>query len=167
MIVKEEPNFEKMNEEMYNLFIDLLKFEFNKISFINSAKFYFHQHGLESYKNFFEQMRNNCCDFKEDLTMHLLNRSADIPEMTIPAMNFDFEDSVDVFKQFAAFEDKAYKKLEAVGIKALEIKDIKSLAFIVGKNNKNDHIACRALEAVRNEQDPNKLISCFASNIPW
>ena len=54
--------------------------------------------------------------------------------------------------------------IKRIVTKAKELNDVDTEAFIMPILNKVDHIACRALEAVKNNQNPKDLIKCSEDN---
>ena len=164
MKLKEEVKKEGMNKDLYDLFIDLIQFEINKLSFISSAKFYFYMHGMMNYKKFFKKMYKCCEKSKACFVSYLMNSFENIPEFTIPALNIEFESPQEIFEKLAELEDKYADKLNKIAETAFSISDMKTLAYILPKINEIDHIACRAMEAVKNEQNPLDLIENESNN---
>lgn len=149
-----------MDKELYDLFIDLIQFEINKLSFISSAKTYFFHNGYLDYKKFFKYMYKGCEKSKHCLINHLIEEMEEIPEFKIPALNLDFKDAVEPFEVLRELEDSYAEKINAIALKAFELKDMHTLAYILPKISEIKHIACIALEAVKNEQNPLDLIEC-------
>ena len=158
----QEPEQEKsgMNSELYNLFVDLIQFEIEKLSFIHSAKVYFYHNGYIDYKKFFKYMYKGCEASKHCLMNFLIESLEPIPDFTIPAMNFEFEDKVEPFEKLREYEDEYTEKISNLALKALELKDMHVLAYAINKVKEIKHIACIALEAVKNDQNPLDLIEC-------
>ena len=168
MVVKDSDNKKVVNEEVYKLLLNLLQFETIKTSFVISGRIYFEHHGLDKYKKFFCRILESCQECKCTITNLLFDIKDEIPEMKIPEMSINFENSEDVFKQLAGFEDKAYSLFEELLTTAYETKDGKVLAYALDVVKNQDHLCCRALEAVRNNANPNDLFkSPFANNISW
>lgn len=165
MVVKETES-KPISKDVCKLLTELLQFEFTKYAFLISGKTYLHFHGLKSYETFFDDTIRKCSETKYRLIEILLAENNEIPEMSIPALTIDFEDAIDVFKQLAGFEEKAYGMFEQLVTKAFELNESKILAFALSVVEKEDHRCCRALEAVKNNTDPNR-IDGFANDIPW
>ena len=149
-----------MDKELYDLFIDLIQFEINKLSFISSAKTYFFHNGYLDYKKFFKYMYKGCEKSKHCLINYLIEEMEEIPEFKIPALNLDFKNAVEPFEVLRELEDSYAEKINAIALKAFELKDMRTLAYILPKISEIKHIACIALEAVKNEQNPLDLIEC-------
>lgn len=149
-----------MNKELYDLFIDLIQFEIEKLNFIYSAKIYFYHNGYIDYKKFFKQMYKGCEDSKHCLINFLIESLEPIPGFTIPAMNFEFRDKLEPFEKLREYEDSYVEKVNNIALKAFELKDMHTFAYIINKLNDVKHIACIALEAVKNNQNPLYLIEC-------
>ncbi len=168
MTIKEIEKINKMDEDLHKLFIDFIKLEYTKLALVTSAKLYYDHHGLVSYKRFFEEAYRLCDACRKDFICSLINRMEIVPEMTIPAIDPNFEDKVEPFTLFAEMEDEAYKKLDEIAKKAYAVQDFKALSFILVKldssNDSNDHVACKALEAVKNNEDPYKVITKTAND---
>lgn len=158
----QDPEQEKsgMNKELYNLFIDLIQFEIEKLSFIHSAKVYFYHNGYINYKKFFKHMYKGCEASKHCLMNFLIESLEPIPDFSIPAMNLEFKDKIEPFEKLREYEDNYTEKINNIALKAFELKDMRVLAYIINKINEIKHIACIALEAVKNDQNPLDLIEC-------
>ena len=83
-----------------------------------------------------------------------------IPNFTIPALNLEFKDKLEPFEELQKMEDEYAEKINALALKAFEVKDMHVLAYVINKLNEIKHIACIALEAVKNDQNPLDLIEC-------
>ena len=158
----QEPEQEKsgMNKELYDMFIDLIQFEIEKLSFIHSARIYFYHNGYIDYKKFFKHMYKACEATKHCLMNFLIESLEPIPDFTIPALNLEFRDKFEPFEELQKMEDEYAEKINALALKAFEVKDMHVLAYIINKLNEIKHIACIALEAVKNDQNPLDLIEC-------
>ena len=119
----------KMNKDLYDLFINLIQFEIEKSVFIKSAEKYFDLNGYQDYDSFFKDIELDCLKFKDCVCEYLLNRLETLPDFKYPAIDIDFSNPQEIFDSFASLEANAFDKL-----------------------NKFDHIACRAREAVKNNQ---------------
>ena len=160
--VQNEPKEQKkgMNKELYDMFIDLIQFEIDKLSFISSAKTYFFHNGYLNYKEFFTSMYKGCEKNKHCLLKFLTEQMEEIPEFKIPALETEFENEIEPFEILQKLEDSYAEKINAIGVKALELKDMQILAYIFPKIAEIKHIACIALAAVKNEQNPLDLLKC-------
>lgn len=168
MKLKEEKvEKEGMNKELYDLFINLVQLEYNKLTFIKGAKFYCWAHGYESYKKFFEKMYDMCAKCKGELIWYLLGRFEVIPELKLPAIKTEFDSVEEVFTEFARMEDTYCNSLETIAEKAYGISDMNAVAYALPIIKNMDHIACRALEAVKNKQCPLKLVKNNEEYLPW
>lgn len=160
MKIKEKVEVEGMNKELYDLIIDFLQFEINKLSLLDSAKFYFYQNGLEHYRCFINYVTRCCKETKYAIVEYLVNHMEDVPDMKLPGLDLDFDDKYEPFVKLASMEDNALKKLSDIVEKACEVKDYCTGLFFADFIKHVDHIACRALEAVRNDENPLDLIPC-------
>ncbi len=161
--IQDEPKEQEkkgMNKELYDMFIDLIQFEIDKLSFISSAKIYFFQNGYLDYKKFFKAMYEGCEVSKHCLIGFLTKQMEEIPEFKIPALNPEFENAIEPFEILQKLEDSYAEKINAIGVKALELKDMQILAYVFPKIAEIKHIACIALAAVKNEQNPLDLLEC-------
>ena len=158
MKLKEKVEKEGMNKELYDLFIDIVKLEYNKASFLIGAKLYCWMHGLDNYTQFFADMYKRCSYCKEELIVYLLKRFEIIPTIEVDAIETDYDSAEKVFIKFAELEDKFIEKLDACALKAKDADDVSAMAFLFPQVNQVNHIACRALEAVRNNENPRELI---------
>lgn len=149
---------EGMNKELYNLFIEMIKLEYNKSQFLKGAKFYCWAHGLDDYCRFFKFMMEECGKCKNDFIFYLLGRFEDIPEIKIDSIKTDYKDAEEVFLDFVKVEETFIGLLEQIVLKSKEINDANAMAFAIPILNKVDHIACRALEAVRANKNPFDLV---------
>lgn len=149
-----------MDKSLYEMFVDLIQFEINKLSFITSAKTYFFQHGFLNYKKFFKAMYCECEELKGCLVGYLIEQMEEVPEFKIPAIDTDFENHLEPFEILRDLEDRYVNTINAIALKALEVKDMHTLAYMLPKIAEVKHIACIALEAVKNEQDPLDLLEC-------
>lgn len=147
-----------MNEELYDLFIEMVQFEYNKLSFLRGAKFYCWAHGLAEYANFFKIMIDECWRCTNDFICHLLGRFEVIPELKIDSIKIEYESAEEVFTEFVKLEETFVDLLERIVTKSKELDDINAMAFTLPIVNKIDHIACRALEAVKNNKNPFDLV---------
>jgi len=152
---QEEQNKEqdKISIKLKEGFIDLIQFEIDKLTLISSAKFYFYENGLMSYKKFFKCLYKSCEEIKYCLVSQLKNNGVEIPEFTIPAIVDDFENPTIPFKMLAEMEDQFEEKLNNLINIAFEDKDWKNFHYLLKKLDTIDHICCRALAAVENKAD--------------
>lgn len=157
---------EGMNKELYDLFIEIIQFEYNKMSYLKGAKFYCWAHGLQNHANFFKVMMDSCSKCKNDFVYYLLSHFEKVPAITVDAIETGYESVRDVFSEFAKREDSFIELLKNVTEKAKDVKDIEAEAFLLPMIKHIDHIACRALEAVKNEQNPyDLLMGCCEDHI--
>lgn len=157
---------EGMNKELYDLFIEIIKLEYNKSQFLKGAKFYCWAHGLDDYCRFFKNMMEQCGKCKNDFVFYLLSRFENIPEITIDAIKYDYKDAEEAFVAFVEREEQFVDLLERIVTKAKELNDVNTMAFALPILGKVDHIACRALEAVKAGKNPNLLVQrCI--EMPW
>lgn len=147
-----------MNKDLYNLFIEMLQFEYNKTSFLKGAKFYCWAQGLQEYCNFFKVMMDCCEHCKNDFIYYLLSRFETIPEIKINSIKIEYKSIEEVFTAFAEMEETFVDILERIVTKAKELNDVNTMAFTLPMLNKIDHIACRALAAVKNDKNPFDLV---------
>ena len=157
---EQEVEKEGMNKELYNLFIELVQFEYNKMSFLKGAKFYCWAHGLQNHCNFFKVMCDCCSTFKGKLIWYLLGRFEVIPELKVDAIKTEYESVEDVFTEFVKREEAFVDLLENITLRAKDLNDVSAMAYILPQINNIDHIACRALEAVKNDKNPLDLVHC-------
>ena len=137
----------------------MIQFECNKASFLKGAKFYCWAHGLGKCSDFFKMMMEGCDKCKGELIYHLLGRFEQVPELTIPAIKTEYKTVEDVFTTFAEMEDTYVDLLETTIKKAKEVDDVNAMAFLLPLLNNVDHIACRALEAIKNQKEPYDLLN--------
>lgn len=147
-----------MSKELYDMFIDIIQTEYEKMSFVLSAKFYFYHEGCKNYKKFFSKMLENCGKCKFDFEAFLVNHMESVPEFNVPAIDLDFNDITEPFDKFVDYEEEFVEKLNNLAKKALEVADTEVLAFVLPMIKNIDHIACRAAECVKNQQNPLDLI---------
>ena len=165
MKFKEKPEEKSgMAKELYDMFIDIIQTEYEKMSFVLSAKFYYYQNGCMNYKKFFSKMLENCGKCKFDFEAFLVNHMEEVPEFTVPEINLDFDETITPFDKFVEYEEDFVEKLNALAKKALELADVEVLAFVLPMIKCIDHIACRAAECVKNQQNPLDLV-CDESNV--
>lgn len=155
---------EGMNKELYDLFIEMLQLEYNKSSFLKGAKFYCWSHGLQENTNFFKVMINNCSRCCNDFIYYLLGKFEEIPEIKVEALKTDYESTEEVFTEFVKREEAFVELLERIVTKSKELDDINAMAFTLPMLNKVDHIACRALEAIKNDKSPFELVKYDCEN---
>lgn len=155
---EQEVEKEGMNKELYDLFIKVIQFECNKMSFLKGAKFYCWAHGLQKHSKFFKIMMECCSKCKNEFIYYLLAHFEEVPELKIDAIKTEYESVESVFVDFAEREDEYVTLLETITKKAKELDDINAFAFLLPMLNKIDHIACRALEAIKNDQNPMDLL---------
>ena len=148
-----------MSKELYDLFIEILRLEYNKAQFLKGAQFYCWAHGFEDYSRFFASMSNQCNSCRNDFIDYLLGKFEKIPEIQIDGIKVEYKDVEEVFSTFVEFEESFVELLERIVTKAKELNDVYAMAFTMPILNKIDHIACRALEAVRNDQNPYDLLA--------
>ena len=153
---EQEVEKEGMNKELYDLFIEMIKLEYNKSQFLKGAKFYCWAHGLDDYCKFFKNMMEQCGRCKNDFIFY-----ENIPEITVDAIKYDYKDAEEVFVAFTEREEQFVDLLERIVTKAKELDDVNTMAFTLPILGKVDHIACRALEAVKAGKDPYALVN------PW
>jgi len=153
-----------MNKELYDLFIKLIQLEYNKASFLKGAKFYCWSRGMNNNVKFFKKIIDACSKCKSELIWHLLSRFEEIPEFKVSTIKTDYESVEAVFTAFAELEDEYVELLENVAKKAHETNDVEALAFLLPIIKEIDHIACRAMEAVKNEEDPLSLVDSRSLN---
>lgn len=161
--IQEEPKEQEkkgMNKELYEMFIDLIQFETDKLSFISSAKLYFFHNGYFGYVKFFDFMYKGCENNKCCLIEFLTKQMEEIPEFKIPALDTEFENETEPFEVLQKLEDSYVEKINAIGVKALELKDMQTLAYVFPKIAEIKHLACVALAAVKNEQNLLDLLKC-------
>jgi len=158
MKLKEETKKEGMPQELYNLFIKLIQAECDKLSFIMGAKAYCWTHGLQNDFEFFHEMYSQCTVFKATLVWHLLTMFEEVPEFKTEAIKTDYDSEEALFVEFAKREDEFVSILEETVITAKNTDSVDSLAFLLPIVKNIDHIACRALEAVRNDKNPKDLL---------
>lgn len=165
---EQEVEKEGMNKELYDLFIEMIQFEYNKMSFLKGAKIYCWVHGLQDCANFFKEMIGNCSRCKDDFVYYLLTHFEKVPSITIDAIETGYDSARDAFSEFAKREDDFIELLEKTVKKAKEVTDIEAEAFLLPMVSKIDHIACRALEAVKNDKNPLDLVRsyCCENYIP-
>ena len=156
-----------MDKELYSLFIKMIKLEYNKAQLLKGCKFYCWAHGLEDYSNFFKAMMDQCGNCKNDFIFYLLGRFEEIPEITINPIKTDYKDVEEAFLNFVELEETFVSLLEQIVLKAKEIDDADAMAFTIPILGKVDHVACRALEAVRAGKNLNGLIQRFGMECPW
>jgi ferritin len=149
---------EGMNKELYDLFIEMVQLEYNKACFLKGAKFYCWAHGLQDYSNFFKVMMDCCSHCKNDFIYHLLGRFVVIPEIKIDGIKTEYESAEEVFTEFVKKEEAFVDLLERIVTKSKELDDVNAMAFTLPMLNKVDHIACRALSAVKNDKNPLDLV---------
>lgn len=158
---------EGMNKELYDLFINMIQLEYNKSSFLKGAKFYCWAHGLQEYANFFKVMMDTCASCKNDFIYHLLGRFEVIPELKVEAVKTEYESTEEVFTEFVKREEEFVDLIERIVTKSKELDDVNAMAFSLPILNKVDHIACRALAAVKNDKNPFDLVRyCCEDYIP-
>jgi len=155
---------EGMNKELYDLFIELIKLEYNKCNFVKSAKFYCWAHGLQDCCNFFKVMMDTCNHCKNDFVFYLLGRFEEIPEIQLDAFKTDFKSAEEVFTDFVEYEENFVDLIERIVTKAKELDDVNAMSFALPIVNKIDHIACRALEAVKNDKSPLELVEYYCAD---
>ena len=155
---EQEVEKEGMNKELYDLFIELIKLEYNKEQLLKGCKFYCWAHGLQDYSNFFKVMIEQCGKCKNDFIFYLLGRFEEIPEIKINSIKTDYKDAEEAFLGFVEAEENFIDLLEQIILKAKEIDDANAMAFVIPILGKVDHIACRALEAVKANKNVLELI---------
>lgn len=155
----------KMDKDLYDLFIDLIQFEIEKITFIKSASKYFDLNGYQDYDGFFKDIERDCSEFKECICNYLLNRLEILPDFKCPAIDVDFSNAQQVFDLFASLEEDGFEKLNELAKKALDVLDMGALAYLLKKLSNFSHIACRAKEAVKNNQPVRDLL--LKNVMPW
>lgn len=160
---EQEVEKEGMNKELYDLFIDVIQFEYNKCSFLKGVKFYCWAHGLEDYTRFYKAVIQQCSECKNDFIYHILGRFEIIPEIKIQPLKVEYESAENTFELFAEKEEEFIALLEKLIAKAKEVNDYQAEAFLLPILGKMDHIACRALAAVKEKKDPSALIEIY----PW
>lgn len=148
-----------MNKDLYNGFIDLIQFEYNKLNAILSAKFYFYEKGQMTYKKFFTYLYEQCDKTKKCLVLFLVNNLEKLPEFTTPSLN-DFSDLLAPFELLANMEDVFEEKLLNLINIAFENKEWKAFYYLLKQLDTIDHICCRALEAAKANVDVTTLIPC-------
>lgn len=147
-----------MNKELYDSFIDLIQFEYDKLSFLMSAKIYCYFNGYLEYKHFFSEMLEECKKTKDCITWYLIERMEDIPSFKVEKLDYGFSDVKKIFEDFSKKEDEYLEKLNEIGQLALEAKDLSALQYISEKIKNFKHIGCIATAAVKNEQSIEKLL---------
>lgn len=90
-----------------------------------------------------------CGECKNDFVFYLLGRFEEIPEIEINSIKTDYNNTEEVFLSFAEVEENFVDLLERIILKAKDADDANAMAFAIPILGKVDHIACRALEAVR------------------
>lgn len=153
-----------MNKELYNRFLEIIQFEYNKMSFLKGAKFYCWAHGLQSHCNFFKIMKDCCSKCLNDLIYHLLSRFEEVPEFKIKNIRTEYDSIEDLFTAFAKNEDEYVGLLEEATKIAKNVDDIEALALFLPMVKNIDHIACRALEAVKNNKNPYELLTGYCED---
>lgn len=157
---QQEENAPKISSNIANRYIDLLEQEIDKMNFIAGAKMYLYNNGYIDHKKFFKHMFCECEKFKGCLVNYMIGRGIEIPEMTTPVLQTNFESAQSVFEEFAKLEDQFYDKLEALALQSFELKDMSSLAYSLSLLKDFKHLGCIANEAVKNNQNPYKLVEC-------
>ena len=155
---QEEQNkeVEKMSKELYDGFLDLIQFEVDKLTLIESARLYFHKIGLVNYEKFFKGLYKVCKETKNCLIEHLYNNSSkEIPEFVIPQIvSFEsFSENTKPFKMLAEMEDTFVEKINNLISISNGDRNWNSFYYLLQKLSKVDHICCRALSAVENKAD--------------
>lgn len=159
----EEPKEEvksKKDNDLYEMFGDLIQFEEDKLALISAAKAYFCKNGLESYKKFFEFLAKTCCETKLCLTKFLITEKEVVPVLHIPEVNLDFEDEIAPFKTVAKMENEFLDRINAMLTKANEDKNWRVFSYLLKKLDCVDGLCTRALAAVNNKSDVLALIPC-------
>ena len=156
--MKFKENKPGMNQELYDLFIDLIQLELNKIALVASGKYYFEKTGLILYKDFMCKLKCHCVKFKESIESYLVERDVEIPEFTIPAIKVNFESKEIPFEELVKLEENCCKALYDIVKKADEVTDFCAFGFAMDLWKNFKHIAEKALNAVNNNQDPNLIL---------
>mgnify|MGYP002622092401 CR=1 FL=1 len=152
-----EPEKQQMSNELYNGFIDLIQFEYNKLAIISSAKHYFWEQGLSDYKKFFKRLYESCEKTKYCLINQLQKQMLSVPEFRIPALVDDFDNPISPFEKMSELEDEFTIKLQHLITIAFEDKDWTNFHYLLNKIDTIDHLCCRALAAVKNKANVSAL----------
>lgn len=154
---EQSKEFVGMSDNLYKDFIDLIQFEIDKLTLIDSVIAYFHTNGFTNYEKFYKYLYDKCKDTKCCLISFLRNNLKEIPEFKIPTLGASFKDSTEPFKMLADMEDLFEEKVNNMINEAFSDKDWKSFYYLLKKLDKVDHLCCRALAAVENKQNPLDL----------
>jgi hypothetical protein len=111
-------------------------------------------------------MMKQCGECKNDFIFYLLGRFEEVPEISINPIKTDYKDTEEVFLSFVEAEETFVDLLERIVLKAKETDDADAMAFAIPILGKVDHIACRALEAVKAGKNPNLLVQRCVE-MPW
>lgn len=155
---EQEVEKEGMNKELYDLFIEMVQLEYNKAAFLKGAKFYCWAHGLQNYCDFFKVIMQNCSKGKNEFIWYLLGRFEVIPEIKVELIKTEYESAEEVFTEFVKREEAFVDLIERIAVRTKEIDDVNAMAFVLPRIDKIDHIACRALEAIKADKNPMELV---------
>lgn len=152
----EEPEKIEISEKLKEGFIELIQFEIEKLSFIDSAKRYFDKNGLTDESRFFSDTFKSCKVFIRNLINFVSENGVDFPEFTVPA-TITFTDKKEPFEKLVKFEDGFEKGITALIDIAFEDKNWKIFIYLLRTLDCMDHIACKTLGAIENGGNINSL----------
>ncbi len=155
---QEDQNKElEISENLKSGFLDLIQFEIDKLTLLNSACYYFYKLGLTDYKKFCKHLLKACEDTKHCLIWQVMKNSILIPELTIPKQ-VEFADKIEPFKLLASMEETYVEKVTKLIDIAMEDKNWNNFNYLLDKLKAVDYICSRALSAVEN--NANILALC-------
>ncbi len=156
--MKVKETTEPVATEVRDLLQEFVKLETKKWAFLYSAKKYYWLHGYSDYAEFFCKLLSNCEKFKLCLFDFIISNLDTIDELSVPAIVPEFESKEKPFQMAAELEDECFELMQNIAKTAIKNEDTVTLAYILPKIDKFDHLCCRAYEAIKNDQNPKDLI---------
>lgn len=148
---------EQESSLLYDALVALIQIEVNKKSLLESGLIYFDKNGFGNYYQFFNKTKAKCDQLYSCLLNYLRDNFKSSPEFVIPTTNTDYDNPISLFETLAKIEDSFESKLnDAINI-AFNDKDWKSFHYLLKKFDNINHICCKALAAVKNNQDLTEL----------
>lgn len=146
-----------------NSLLELVQAKYHILSVLTSGRLFCYANGYKDAENFLTTVYEKSVKSLFEILQYLYVKLVPFSDNVFSEIQY-YDSINEVFETLSELEDQFYDKVSSIVLEAQENKDAELLTFLLPKAQ-NEHLMCRAYEAIKNGQDPSRL--CNANYCPW